>query len=208
MRVVSFVAVCLAALFAATSAQAEEWVRLWDGKTFDGWKASENKESWKIEDGAIVCKGPRSHLFYVGEHAPFVNFHFKCEVLTKPGANAGIYFHTKYQEEGWPKYGYEAQVNATHRDPKKTGSLYAVENVAKANHKDNEWFTQEIIVNGRNIKILVNGETIVDFTESPDRQAGNDFTRVLDEDGGTFAFQAHDPQSEVHFRNIQVKRLP
>ena len=177
-------------------------------KTFDGWKASENKSSWKIEDGAFVAFGPRSHLFYVGDEAPFVNFHFKCEVMTKPGSNAGIYFHTKYQEQGWPKHGYEAQVNATHRDPKKTGSLYAVQNVDKANHKDNEWYTEEIIVNGRNIKILVNGEQVVDFTEEEGRQAGKDFTRILNKEGGTFAFQAHDPKSEVHFRNIMVKRLP
>ena len=207
MRVFSAVFVLTILAFCAT-VSADEWISLWDGKTFDGWKASENTDSWKIEDGAFVCHGPRSHLFYVGDEAPFVNFHFKCEVMTKPGSNAGIYFHTKWQEEGWPKYGYEAQVNATHGDPKKTGSLYAVQNVDKANHKDDEWYTEEIIVNGKNIKIVVNGETVVDFTEEADRKPGNDFTRILDKDGGTFAFQAHDPKSEVHFRKIMVKKLP
>ena len=208
MRLFSTAVLLLLTVIATSAAAEDKWISLWDGETFDGWKASENTESWKIEDGAFVCNGPRSHLFYVGDHAPFKNFHFKCEVLTKPGANAGIYFHTRYQEEGWPKHGYEAQVNATHRDPKKTGSLYAVENTDKANHKDNEWFTEEIIVSGRNIKIIVNGETVVDFTEEEDRQAGKDFTRILDKNGGTFAFQAHDPQSEVHFRKIMVKKLP
>ncbi len=195
-------------LLSASVATADEWISLFDGKTFEGWKASENTESWKIEDGAFVCKGPRSHLFYSGKEAPFVNFHFKCEVMTKPGANAGIYFHTKYQDTGWPKHGYEAQVNATHGDPKKTGSLYAVQNVDKANHEDNEWYTEEIIVNGRNIKIIVNGETVVDFTEEEDRLAGEQFTRILSKEGGTFAFQAHDPKSEVHFRKVMVKKLP
>lgn len=192
----------------AAKDEGEGWVQLFDGKTMEGWKANENKQSWKIEDGSFVCKGPRSHLFYVGDEAPFVNFHFKCEVMTKPGANAGIYFHTKYQDDGWPKFGYEAQVNATHGDPKKTGSLYAVKNVDKANHKDNEWYTEEIIVEGKRIRIKVNGETVVDFTEEADRKAGGDFTRILDKDGGTFAFQAHDPGSEVHFRNIRVMKLP
>ena len=208
MRIINCAIILMLTLMATTANAEDKWISLWDGETFDGWKASENKDSWKIEDGAIVCNGPRSHLFYVGEEAPFVNFHFKCEVMTKPKANAGIYFHTKYQETGWPKYGYEAQVNATHGDPKKTGSLYAVQNTDKANHKDNDWYTQEIIVNGKNIKIVVNGETVVDFTEEEDRQAGKDFTRILDKEGGTFAFQAHDPISEVHFRNIQVKKLP
>jgi hypothetical protein len=127
----------------------EGFTSLFDGKSFKNWKASENKETWKIKDSAFVCRGERSHLFYVGDQAPFVNFEFKCEVMTKPGSNAGIYFHSKYQEKGWPKYGYECQVNNTHRDPKKTGSLYAVVNVDKAPAKDNKWFEQHIIVRGK-----------------------------------------------------------
>lgn len=192
----------------AEDAKEEGFVSLWDGKTLDGWKINENDKSWKIEDGALVCKGDRSHIFYVGKEAPFKNFHFKTEVMTKPRANAGIYFHTKYQDSGWPKFGYEAQVNATHGDPKKTGSLYAVKDVLEANHKDGEWYTEEIIVEGKRIQIIVNGKVVTDFTEEPDRKAGTDFTRVLDREGGTFAFQAHDPESEVRFRNVRVKKLP
>lgn len=190
----------------SSAVAADGWVSLFDGKSLNGWKASENKSSFKVEDGAIVAHGPRSHLFYVGDDKPFVNFEFKCKVLTKPMANSGIYFHTKYQETGWPKFGYEAQVNNTHRDPKKTGSLYAVENVQKAPAKDNEWFDYYIRVDGKNIVIKVNDKSLVDYKEPADREAGKDFTRVLDK--GTFAFQAHDPISEVHFKDIQVRRLP
>ncbi|WP_390621141.1 3-keto-disaccharide hydrolase [Calycomorphotria hydatis] len=182
------------------------WISLTDGKSFDGWKASENTDSWTMEDGAFVAHGPRSHLFYVGEHAPFKNFEFRCKVKTMPESNGGIYFHSKYQETGWPKYGYEAQVNATHKDPKKSGSLYAVENVDKAPHDDNEWFDYHIKVDGKHIVITVNGETTVDFTEESDRVAGKDFTRILDE--GTFAFQCHDPISKVYFKDVEVKPLP
>lgn len=185
---------------------ADGWVSLFDGKTLSGWKASENKSSFQVEDGAIVAHGPRSHLFYVGIDKPFVNFEFQCKVLTKPKSNSGIYFHTKYQDTGWPKFGYEAQVNNTHRDPKKTGSLYAVENVLKAPAKDNEWFDYYIRVDGKNVVIKVNGKTLVDYKEPADKQAGKDFTRALDK--GTFAFQAHDPVSEVHFKDIRVRRLP
>ena len=196
---------CAAAAVAADEGQ-NGWISLFDGKSMNGWKASENTESWSIQDGEVVAKGPRSHLFYVGPEAPFKNFHFKCEVMTKPRSNSGIYFHSKFQDKGWPKFGYEAQVNNTGVDPKRTGSLYAVKNVTEAAAKDNEWFTEEIIVEGKRIQIKVNGKTLVDFTEEPDRQPGKNFTRILSE--GTFAFQAHDPGSEVHYRNIQVKRLP
>ena len=196
-------------IFASTVSAADKddgWVNLFDGKTISGWKASENKSSWKVEGGALVCHGPRSHLFYVGADRPFVDFEFKADVMTAPGSNAGIYFHTKFQDTGWPKFGYEAQVNNTHADPKKTGSLYGVVDVTKAPAKDNEWFTEEIIVEGKRIVIKVNGKTLVDYTEPESKKPGGQFTRGLDR--GTFALQAHDPRSKVSFKNIKVRRLP
>lgn len=183
-----------------------EFIELFDGKSLDGWKANENVDSWKVEDGKLVCKGERSHLFYVGEAAPFKDFHFVGEVMTTPGSNAGIYFHTKYQDEGWPKYGFECQVNISHGDPKKTSSLYSVINVANPPAKDNEWYTQEIIVKGKNVVLKVNGETMVDYTEADDAKASEPgFERLISE--GTFALQAHDPESKVYFRNLKVKKL-
>ncbi len=198
-----------AALAIAESPSTVEtgFVSLFDGKTLDGWKPSqENAENWKVEDGTIVSQGERSHLFYTGELAPLKNFHFKAEVMTTPGSNAGLYFHTQYQAEGWPKFGYECQVNVSHKDPKKTSSLYGVDNVDDPGVKDNEWYTQEIIVEGRHIVLKVNGNTMVDFTEPENQGAfSQDFERKLGE--GTFAIQAHDPNSKCYFRNLRVKKL-
>lgn len=192
--------------FKTEPAAEEGFVQLFDGKSFDGWKINENADSWKIEDGAIVCQGDRSHLFYVGDDKPFKNFHFKAEVKTMPKANAGIYFHTKFQPEGWPKYGFECQVNNSYpNDPKRTAGLYGVKDVAEPAAKDNVWYTQEIIVQGKKIITKVDGKIIVEYDEPADAKPGQDFTRVLDE--GTFALQSHDPGSRVYFRNIQVKRL-
>jgi hypothetical protein len=183
------------------------WVKIWDGETFEGWKASENKDSWKIEDGAIVCHGPRSHLFYVGDDEPFVNFELKADVMTTPGSNSGIYFHTRFQEEGWPKYGHEAQVNISHEDPKKTGSLYGIVDVSDPPAKDNDYWTQHIIVKDRHIIIKVNDQVVVDYEEPADQKAfSEEFERRLGK--GTFALQAHDPESTAYFKNIMVKRLP
>ena len=194
-------------LSSLVSAEDKGWVSLFDGKSLKGWKASENKSSWKVEDGKMVCFGPRSHLFYVGDDKPFVNFEFKCDVMTTPGSNAGIYFHTKYQETGWPKYGYECQVNVTHGDPKKSSSLYAVKNVADPGIKDDEWYTQHIIVKGRRIILKINDTVMVDYEEPKDKTAeSKNYERRLDQ--GTFAFQAHDPKSKVYFKNVMVKRLP
>ncbi len=183
------------------------FVSLFDGKSFDQWKkAEENPDSWKVIDGMIVCEGPRCHLFYVGDLAPLKNFHFKAEVMTTPGSNAGIYFHTKYQAKDWPKKGFECQVNVSHGDPKKTGSLYGVMNVADPGVKDDQWYTQEIIVKDQNIKLIVNGKTLVDYTEPKGGQVAKDgWDRRIDK--GTFALQAHDPKSKVFFRNLRVKPL-
>lgn len=195
----------LATLVSAESpgTNEKEFVKLFDGKSLDGWKPNENPESWSVEEGQIVCHGERSHLFYVGELAPFKNFHFKADVMTTPGSNSGIYFHTRFQESGWPRYGYECQVNISHGDPKKTSGLYGVKDVANPPVEDNEWYTQEMIVKGRRILLKVNGETLVDYTEPKGNQA--DSERRLSQ--GTFALQAHDPDSKVYFKNLRVKKL-
>ena len=188
-------AVCLA--------DDEGWISLFDGETLDGWKVGENPDAFQVVDGKIVAHGPRAHLFYVGPDgdAEFTNFHFKAEVMTMPGANSGIYFHTRFQEEGWPRIGHEIQVNITHGDPQKSGGLYGVVPVSDPPAEDNEWYAQEIIVRGKHVISIIDGETLVDYTE-PDDVTGD--RRI---DRGTFALQSHDPDSRTYFRNLEVKPL-
>src|SRR5690606_35766727 len=107
------------------------------------WKVSENQDSVKVVDGAIVTNGPRAHAFYAGEvnNHDFKNFELKLEIMTKENSNAGVYFHTVFQERGWPDKGFECQVNNSYvKDPRKTGSLYAVQDVKEPLVKDNEWW--------------------------------------------------------------------
>src|SRR6185437_13046601 len=125
------------------------FVSLFDGKSLDGWKIGDNADSWSVKDGMIVVhgKGP-AHLFYDGpiHNHDWKNFHLKAEIMTFPHANSGVYFHTEYQEKGWPAKGFEAQVNCTHGDKIKTGSLYHISDIPDPHQKDNEWFLYEIIV--------------------------------------------------------------
>lgn len=177
-----------------------------DGKTFKGWKpAEENKDTWKIEDGAFVAHGDRCHLFYVGDDKPFKNFDLKVDVMTGPHSNGGIYFHTKYQPSGWPKEGFECQVNNTHSDWIKTSSLYGLVNIARSPAEDNKWWTQEIIVKGKQITVLIDGKRVFEYNEPAGVESGKDFARKINE--GTFALQGHDPNSIVRYKNIRVKRL-
>lgn len=209
-----------------SAAEEEGFVALFNGKDLSGWTPSkENPDSFSVKDGTLILKGGKSHLFYTGEvnDGNFQNFELKLKVKTLPGANSGVYFHTEYQDEGWPGKGYECQVNSTHKDPKKTGSLYAVENIVvlaegqdppkggnhtlrdKAPSTDGEWFDYHITVKDKRIVIKVNGEVTVDYTEPEDGPGTNFKGRKLD--SGTFALQAHDPDSEVHYQDIRVKVL-
>ena len=189
------------------AAEVEEgFVSLFDGQTFNGWKkAGESPNTWRIEDGVLVARGDRCHLFYVGDEKPFKDFEFKAEVMTEPGSNGGIYFHTQYQERDWPKYGFECQVNVSHGDWKKTGSLYDVVNLGHTPAKDNQWWTQHITVKGNKVTVRVNDVIVLEYTEPAGAQPRSDYTRKLDQ--GTFALQAHDPKSVVRIKNIRVKRL-
>lgn len=197
----------LLALIPANLVSAQtEWQTMFNGKNLDGWRINENPDSFKVVDGCLVVEGPRGHAFYTGKDEKnaekITDFHFKAKVQTMPGANSGIYFHTKFLKSGWPNRGYEAQVNNTQSDKKKTGGLYNVKDNFKAPVKDNEWFDYDIIVKGKHIVVKINGDTISDYTEPdnldrPERQLSS----------GTFAIQAHDPGSKVLYKDLKFKDL-
>lgn len=192
-RVVAFAFAGLL-LFTSSTRAEEGWVTLFNGKDLTGWKANELPENWEVEDGAIHGHGNRSHLFYMEKE--FTNFHYKADLKLTKGSNSGMYFRTQHADSGWPK-GYEAQVNNSHKDPKRTGSLYNFVNVGEQLVPDDTWWTQEVIAEGNHITIKVNGKTVVDFTD-PDKTYMK----------GYFAFQQHDPGSKVEIKNVMVKELP
>jgi hypothetical protein len=202
--------VILAAAAAAASAQKPEkgFTALFNGKDLTGWtKAKENEGTFSVRDGAIVANGPRCHLYYTGKGADWKNFELKVDVMTEANSNGGIYFHTKYQETGWPDKGFEVQVNNTFvKDPRKTASLYMVQDNLDAVAGDRKWFTEHVIVKDDHVTVFVDGKKVTDWTQpagwsGPKNMPG----RILAQ--GTIALQGHDPGSTVHYRNIRIKRL-
>ena len=187
---------------------------MFNGQDLSGWRAnSENPDSFRVEDGVLVVDGGRSHLFWIGdpenpEDEQLTNFHWHAKVKTMPNANSGIYFHTQYQESGWLAAGYEAQVNQTAEDRRKTGGLYAIADVIDTSPiEDEEWYDYDIIVDGKRIVLKINGVVTTDWTEPDDWQPPQHMSgRKLSQ--GTVAIQAHDPESIVHYKDIRLKRLP
>ncbi len=205
-----FVIVCVVCFTAAKKpAPKGGWVKLFNGKTLDGWKAGNNASTFSVDSGCIVVHGPTSHLYYVGDanNHEFKNFEFKAQVKTMQGANSGIYFHTAYQESGFPDKGYEVQVNNSHGDDIRTGSLYDVVDVKEVYVKDSVWFTEYIKVQGKRVIVKINDVVVVDYTEPehPLRNKEDHPFRYIS--NGTFALQGHDPKSIVYFKNLQVKSL-
>jgi len=194
---------------------SSNWQDLFDGRTLAGWQAAENPSSFKIVDGTIACDGPRAHLFYAGPggQATFRNFELEVEVLAQPGANSGVFFHTAYQEEGWPQQGFEVQVNNSQKqhgnylELKKTGSLYGIRNVHKQLVPDNTWFTMRVTVRGKQVQVRLNDLLVVDYRE-PDEEIRTAAGAVSRLGEGTFALQCHDPDSRAFYRGLRVRRLP
>ena len=97
---------------------------------------------------------------------------------------------------GFPK-GYEAQINSSHSDPVRTGSLYTFAKVMDKLVPPDTWFTQEVIADGNHIIIKVNDKVTVDYVDTK-----NTYMK------GHFAFQQHNLGREVWIKNVMVKELP
>lgn len=189
---------------------ADDWHVLFDGSSLDGWKSNDEKpDVFSItETGELKVSGGRAHLFWMGNESvsnELKDFELKMKVKTTEGSNSGFFFHTKYQERGWPEYGLEAQVNSTHKDNRKTGSIYAVQDVLDtAPSTDGEWFDYEIRVKGKRVVVLVDGEVVNDYTEATPPVIPNKRKHVhLGK--GTFAIQGHDPKSTIYYKEIMLR---
>lgn len=189
-------------LFAAGSfADDSEWTSLFDGKSLEGWQKVGNAESkWEVKEGAIQGSGPASML--VTTAGPWKNFRYRAEIKINDGGNSGLYFRTT-AKPGFTD-GYEAQIDSTHTDPIRTGSIYGMCHVYQQLVKPDTWFTYEIEVRddvwrGRKmtrIKVTVDGNELYEYL---------DFDMTFKE--GHFAFQQHDPGSKVSIRKVQVMPL-
>jgi hypothetical protein len=191
------------------------WTSLFNGTDFTGWKISGNQASFTIQDGAMVANGRVAHAFYDGpfRNHSFRDFELKVDVMTRAGSNGGVYVLTEYQDGGtarpsgvFPSKGFEIQVNNSHTDRIRSGSLYHVKDILdQSPAKDDEWFTEHIIVKGETITVNVNGAQVVQWTQTPEWNGGPEGPGRRITGPGTIALQAHDPRSTVYYRNIRIK---
>jgi tRNA A-37 threonylcarbamoyl transferase component Bud32 len=180
------------------------WVQLFNGKDLDGWETFDKGPGrWKVVDSSITCDGPPSYLFT--KRDDYKDFHFRIEARANPRGNSGQYFRCQFGPN-YPK-GYFAQINNSDAEfQDRTGSLVCrplvgrtapLATVTDALVLDDTWFTQEVIVRGNHIQILVNGKVVVNYTD-------NDKTFMQ----GRLALEHFTKRTRVEFRKVEIKELP
>jgi hypothetical protein len=195
--------------------EEKDFVPLFDGKSLDGWQiVGKVGPGYVVEDGVIVCpKDGGGKLFTKKEYANFV---FRFEYRLEPGGNNGVGLRAPLEgdaayvgmesqilDDDAPQYAGKLEPGQYH------GSIYKVLPAKQgAPKKAGEWNTEEIICDGRHIKVTVNGQVTVDgnLDEVKDPEvlkAHPGIQRKL----GYVGFLGHGPEA-VAFRNIRIKALP
>ncbi len=206
--------VCLATVPADDKKPNEDgFVSLFDGKTLDGWVGA--KDAYKLEDGNIACvQGTAGNLLTEKEYKDFV---FRFEFQLTAGANNGLGIRCPMVAKGNLHIdGTELQILDNTAEKYKElkpyqyhGSVYGIQPAKKEGLKPlGEWNSQEVTVQGRKIKIVLNGVTIVDC--DLDEVTKNGTMDGAEHPGlkratGHIGFLGHGDR--VAFRNIRIKDL-
>ncbi len=205
----------LAAPLAATPADDEQdFTPLFNGKSLDGWLlVNKQGPGYLVEDGVLVCPADGGgNLFTEREYANFVlRFEFRLE----PGGNNGVGIRSPL--EGDPAYvameiqilDDDAEQYAGKLQPwQYHGSIYGVVPAKRGFTKPaGEWNCEEILCDGRHVRVTLNGEVIVDanLDEVKDPEVLEKHPGLA-RTSGHIGFLGHG--TRVEFRNIRLKELP
>ena len=195
---------------------AGEWVSLFNGKDLTGWKVYNGKpEVWGVESGVLYCKG--SGGGWLMTEKEFADFELRFEFRLAKMGNSGVALRAPLQ--GDPAYqGMEIQLLDDEnwkglRPEQYCGAIYDV--VAPKKHATKphgEWNSMHIIADGRNITIILNGETVVQANldnhkdrAQPDPKSKKRAHPGLLNGKGHIGFQSYNYR--VDFRNVQIREL-
>jgi hypothetical protein len=203
------------ALFATTafaSDSEEGFVTVFNGTDFTGWKGP--VENYEVKDGAIACKAGKGGTIYTAEE--YTDFVVRLEIQIPTGSNNGLAI--RYPGSGDTAYVGMCELQVLDNDAPKYakldprqyhGSAYGMVAAKRGFLKPaGEWNVQEVTVKGSTIKVVLNGETILDCD-----LCQVDMNEVMakkphpgkDRTSGHFGFAGHNDL--VLFRNVRIKRL-
>lgn len=189
---------------------------LFDGTNMHQWTG--NTVDYTMDDGAISMIPSKNFGGNLYTKQEYGNFIYRFEFQLTPGANNGVGIRTPM--EGDAAYaGMEIQVLDCENPIYKNitplqhhGSVYGIIPAKADHHKAfkpvGEWNTEEIVADGDNIRVTVNGVVIL---EGNIRDAVKNGTADGKEHPGLFNKKGHigflGHGSPVKFRNIRIKEL-
>lgn len=185
-------------------------VHLFDGKTFKGWEG-DTLLTWRIQDGALVGGSLQEtvpHNEFISTNRSYENYvlKLKFKLLGHEGfINGGVQFHSqRIKNPPYEMTGYQADIGKGYwgslYDESRRNKLLAVadSNQIKRLLRPNQWNDYEIQTEGRRIRILLNGEQTVAYTEED----------LAIPQSGLIAFQVHGGgKAEVHYKDIILQEL-
>ena len=218
----------------STNAQEKnQWVSLFDGKTFNGWhqyNGAEIGDEWSVSEGELTFQPKENRQWGDGgknivTDKEYTNFVLSLEWKISEAGNSGIFWGVKEGKEYGEPYvtGPEIQIldNERHPDAKanpkfhQAGALYdLVQPTADVCKPAGEWNHVLLTINHNTNHgaVELNGTEIVTFPLS-----GEEWNRLVNGskfkgwDGfgefktGKIGLQDHD--DKVSFRNIKIKEL-
>ncbi|MGI6416788.1 MAG: 3-keto-disaccharide hydrolase [Thermoguttaceae bacterium] len=189
--------------------QAEEgFVPLFPGDSFEGWQGAIS--GYQLDRGVLVSKEDSGGtLLTKKEYADFIlRFEFKLS----PGGNNGIALRAPLDGRT-SQTGMEIQVLDDTAEKYKNlqpyqyhGSLYGLVPARRGHLKPvGEWNEQEILCQGRHIRVTLNGTVIVDANLDDLGPVGMDgyVHEGRYRTSGRLGFMGH--RSRVDFRNLRIK---
>ena len=176
--------IALLAMGLVAAGAEEKPVRLFDGKSLDGWVAEGASETtidgvkapvWAVEDGLLVCRG-KGFGFLRYKEREFDDFTLHVEFRMAPRCNSGVGVRTRPFDPGDSRgtrpsfYSYEIQLiddAGKAPDTHSTGSLYRyLAPRVNAMKPAGEWNRMDVVCQGPRIRIVLNGETVQDVDQT------------------------------------------
>ncbi len=186
---------------------------LFDGTNLDNW--IDNSNQYVVEDGNIVMQPKVKYGGNLYTKEEYRNFVLRFEFLLTPGANNGLGLRHRYFEKERGYDGMELQILDDY-DPKYKelepyqyhGSLYSWVPAKRGHLKPaGEWNYQEVIMRDNHLKIILNGEVILDTDLSElvkNAPSGKEVGRLL-YPKGHIAFLGHG--DVLKFKHIRIKEI-
>lgn len=186
------------------------FVSLFDGKDLAGWKQIGGKQGvWGAEDGIIVCKSAGGG--WLSTEKKYADFILRLEYRMQPGGNSGVFIRAPHEGNPWIT-GMEIQLlDDAHPKYKNlkpyqyTGSIYGVVPPAKSAIKPaGQWNQIEIAAQGKKVKVVVNGEAVVEADLDQHKAAEKEHPGITRKEGH-IGLQSHDDR--IEFRNVRIRVL-